>query len=105
MQRAASGRCTRIRAKISGAVYGRATHQFKTRPFVRNGQPQRQVALVVAQLDVVLRAMLLDEAVFENGRFFFRGGKNGLEVTDVLSQPGHVGPFIGRVRSKVAAHA
>ncbi len=41
---------------------------------------QTEVALVVAQLDVVARLVLLDEAVLEDGRLFLRCGDDRLEV-------------------------
>src|SRR5439155_6902633 len=72
MQRAARGRRRVVRAEVARAVGRRATHGLDARPRVRDVDAKVEVALVVAELDVVAGLVLLDEAVLQDRRFLLR---------------------------------
>ena len=64
--------------KVVRAIVANVSHHFHTREHVappgigrsvRINEPEHEVLLVIAQLDVELRLMLLDEVIFEQQRF------------------------------------
>jgi hypothetical protein len=75
-----------VGAEVARFVGVRAPHQLEPRPRVLLRDPQVQVLLVVAQLDVEARLVLFDETVLEDRRFLLGGGDDGLEVADRLAK-------------------
>ena len=63
-----------------------------------------QVRLVVLQPDVVTRAILLDEVVFENQRFLLAVRDQHVEVADSLHQETHLEASVAAF-AEVGAHA
>ena len=103
MERSSSGRRARKRAKMARGVELRTTHEFESRIGFSFVQAQTQELFVVAQLDVVLRTVLLDEIVLEDRRFFFRTGQYGLDIDEFAAKPRNEGPFVTATRLKVTA--
>ena len=54
-------------------------------------EPEEHILLVVAQNDIVVRTVLLDQARFEQQSFFFRGGGQIFQA----DRMGQHGPGLG----------
>ena len=83
-------------AEIAGVVAPGLTHDLKARIGGVLGDAEQDILLVVAQNDIVVRTVLLDEAGFEEQRFLFRGGGKRLQRGGV---PDHGDRFRGQGRS------
>jgi len=83
-------------AEIAGVVAPGLTHDLKARIGGVLGDAEQDILLVVAQDDIVVRAVFLDEAGFEEQRFLFRGGGKRLQRGGV---PDHGDRFRGQGRS------
>ena len=62
------------RPKIARAVAPRLAHDLQPGEGMLGVEPKQHILLVVAQHDVVVRAVLLDAARFQQQGFLFRGG-------------------------------
>ena len=80
VQRAARGGRRVVRTEVARAVLLGAAHELEPRPLVLGRERRRQKLLVVAELDVVARLLLLDQAVLEDRRFLLGRGDDRLEV-------------------------
>ena len=90
------------RSEIAGVVAPGLAHHLKTRKGHVLGDAEQHVLLVVAQNDVVVRAVLFDQAGFEQERFLFRGGGKRLQrggVADHGHRFGRERPYRGKRRA------
>ncbi len=91
------------RPEIARAVASCPAHDFQTRERMLEVEPEENVLLVVAQHDIIVRPMLLDQARFQQQGLFFRGGGQIVQADSM----GQHGPGLGgqAVRPEVGEHA
>ena len=75
-----------IRAEVERAVFAQPARDVDARIFLKRGEADVRIGLVVAQQDVELRLVLLDEVVFERQRFAFVVHDDVIEVGDFADQ-------------------
>src|SRR5690606_36668018 len=92
----------RIRPEVARLIWRRAAHQVEPRPGPRRIEPQREELRVVPQLDVVLRLLLLDQAVLEDGGFLLGPHDDGFEIAHLPDQPWKKNALVAVARLKIA---
>ena len=88
--------------KVAGLIASCVTHYLKARIFCLYVQTKERVLLVVAQQDIVVGPVLLDEACLKQEGFLVRGGGQILKTLGM----GQHGRGLGRnVAAKIGEHA
>ena len=105
VERAARGRRRVVRAEVARPVEFRTAHELEPRPGVLGGEPDGEVLLVVAELDVVAGLALLDETVLEDRGFLLGRRDDRLEVGDLLAQKRDERARVGTRVLEIAANA
>ena len=75
-----------VRPIVKGAVFLDATGDINAREFFVDGQLDVGISLIIAEQNVVLGLVLLDEIVFQGQRFHFVVHHNEFHVRDLGSQ-------------------
>src|SRR5690606_1711170 len=83
------------RPKIARTVRCRTTHELKPRILSLTMQSQIEVFLIIAQFDVELRLVLLDQIVFKDNRFFLSPCNEGLQIANQTRQRRNKSACIG----------
>ena len=83
-QRVANRAGRGVRPEVTSAILADLTNNFQRGEFFFRINPDGDIGLVVAQIDIIAGAVLLDQGVFEQQCFFFRVGDNGLNLRDFL---------------------
>ena len=108
MKRPPRGRGGVVRAEEARRhlrVEARTAHDPEARPLVLRIELQRDVVLVVAELDVPARPVLLDEIVLEDRGFFFGARDDRLEVAHRLLEERDEVAVVTASLLEVAPHA
>jgi hypothetical protein len=87
------------------AVGARPPNDGEARPWALGREPDAEEILVVAKLDVVARAMLLDERVLEDRRLLLGRRDDRIEIADGLQKEGNELPLVRAPGLKVASDA
>src|SRR6202035_4408201 len=91
------------RAKVLAAIAHDFARDHDARPRMV-GHLGAQVRLIVLEPDVISRAVLLDQVVFENQRLFLATRDQYVEVADALHQKAHLEASVAVV-AEVGPHA
>ena len=86
VQRASRGRRRVVGAEVARAVRRRAPHDVELGPLVLRVEPDGEVVLVVAKLDVVAGPVGLDEVVLEDESFLLTARDDRLDVPQRLPE-------------------
>ena len=91
-----------VRAEVLRSIRFRTPYDFQPRPRLARVESQGQVFFVVAELDVVLRLMCLDELVFEQCGFLVGVGDERLDVGELALEPADERAKVTRALLEVA---
>ena len=104
MEDAACQACGKIRAKIERPVFFNAACKINAGIFFSGRELDVRVGLIVSKHDVELRAILLDEIVFESESLSFVADEDGFEIGDFARE--RAGLCVNPARfEKIGTHA
>ena len=103
IQRSTGFAAPTVRAKIFRPILAHGVGEGKDRIFLLHRQPDKRIAFIILEQNIVSRHVLFNERIFQDQRLKFTGGNDGIKVI----HPGHHAPrffIMARIILKILTH-